>query len=163
VPPRQLNRYAARNRSETYFMTLTREIIESKLSDFMIPQGERGPKAFEIAGVLFNEQISPFSGNRFSSVPDALADISNALGNHNVSITWVDTGPMHADNQNYRALHCYFVFADDPWQCFSVWDSPGPVFYDADALTGKLVETIRLFGGVEIHTVPHRPPDVVAR
>jgi hypothetical protein len=143
-------------------MKLTQELITSKLSDLVIPQGECGLKAFEIAGILFDEPVNPFSGHTVSSVTDALVSISDAVANDRITIVWLDTGPMSPNNPNYRALHCYFVFDNDPLQCFSIWNSRGPVFYDGPHLTGKLVETIRLFGSVELHAVPFRTSDVLA-
>ena len=137
-------------------MKITEQIIRSELKNFCIPQGECGRKAFEIASILFNKKIGVFDPKRCKSLDDVLLEISNALINEKIVIIWLDTGPKNPQNFNYRALHCYFVFEDSPLRSFSIWNTPGPEFYDCAYTRTKIDETIKLFldDGIGLHVVP---------
>jgi hypothetical protein len=137
-------------------MCITRDIVETKLSGFSIPYGHCGSKAFQIAGILLNQQIDPFPGTRYSSLNEALAAISCALAHRKLVIMWLDTGLL---TQTCRAIHCFFVYQDNPLQSFSIWDKPGPEFYDDNDTRYRMNDTIHRnqnFGGIELHFAP--PP-----
>ena len=139
------------------FVRVTRDIIETKLWIFSIPQGQCGPEAFQIAGILFNQEINPFPGTRYGSLSDALVEISKILTSEKIAILWLDTGAIDSSNPPCRAIHCYFVFQDNPLQSFAIWDTPGAVFYDEADTRAKMIEAINLFkndGGIELHVVP---------
>jgi hypothetical protein len=138
---------------------ITRDIIATKLRSFFIPQGECGQKAFEIAGILLNQEINPFPDTRYDSMTDALAEVANAVTHEKIAIMWLDTGAIDSSNPSYRAIHCYFVFQDNPLQSFAIWDTPGAVFYDEACTRAKIIESIALFkkdGGIALHVVPPR-------
>ncbi|MGH9872857.1 MAG: hypothetical protein ACRD9S_10375 [Pyrinomonadaceae bacterium] len=138
-------------------MKLTQADIVTKLAAFRIPQDECSFRAFEIASILCDETVDWFPGKRYGSPTDALAEISRVLANGKMVIAWLDTGSMEPNNPTYRAIHCYFVFGDHPLRCFSVWENPGPTFYDDTFLRQKIAEAANFFqdkGGVELHVVP---------
>jgi hypothetical protein len=136
-------------------MKITRDIIEMKLASFSIPQGQCDTKAFEIVGVLFNQDIKPFTAARYSSLSDTLLEISNALTKKKIVILWFDTGPIVPSNQKNRALHCYFVFQDNPLKSFTIWSTPGIEFREDAFTKDKIIETITLFGVIKLHVVPY--------
>lgn len=135
-------------------MRITRDIIETKLSNFFIPQRQCDQKAFQIASILLDQEIKSFPETRYNSISDVMAEISNALTNERIAIIWLDTGATDPSNPFHRALHCYFVFEDNPLQSFAIWETPGAVFYDDAYTKNKIVETINLFKDVGLHVVP---------
>ena len=130
-------------------------IREVRPRDVGIGQGECGAKAYEIASILFDQDIGKFPEERYKSLDDVLLEISNALMNEKIVIIWLDTGPRIL-NPSYRAIHCYFVFEDQPLQSFAIWDSPGPQFYNDTYTKAKISKTIKLFPdiGIGLHIVP---------
>jgi len=83
-----------------------------------------------------------------------LAEILNALSNEKIAIIWLDTGAIDPSNPLYRAIHCYFIFQDDPLLSFSIWDKPGAEFYDDVYIMNKIFETIGRVG-IAMHIIPH--------
>jgi hypothetical protein len=127
------------------------------LSAFSIPQGECGTRAFEVASLLFEQEIKRFPGSRYASLPGAVTAISKAVSNEQIAIVWLDTGAADPKNLNFRAIHSFFAFEDSPLQSFAVWQTPGAEFYDEATTKAKIAETIgftREQGGIEIHIVP---------
>jgi len=137
-------------------MKLTKEIITSKLRNFCIPQTQCAEKAYEIASILFDQDIREFTPKRYYTLGDVLCEISNALRNEKIVIAWLHTGLVDPNNPTWGALHCYFVFEDQPLQSFTIWDSPGPAFYGEADTRNKIIETIGWYpvDGIGLHVVP---------
>ena len=135
-------------------MKITEQIIESKLKNFSIPQGECAKKAFEIASILFDQEVSPFSEIQCHFLYEVLCIISGALAYEKIVIIWLDTGPIDPQNPGNRALHCYFIFEDKPLRAFAIWADSGVEFYDDAFMKENIVNTINLFDHVGLHIVP---------
>lgn len=139
-------------------MKITRGVIETKLRDFSIPNGECGQKAFEIANTLFDQEITGIVGTRYDSLSAVLAVISKAIKDDKIVIIWLDTGRKDPNNEKYRAIHCFFIFQDNPLQSFTVWPATsGAKFIDDACTKAMIIETIKFtqeLGGVELHVVP---------
>jgi len=133
---------------------ITREIINEKLCNFSIPNGECGEKAFKIAGILLNQEIMPFPNTSFNSFEDMQAEVANSLKNEKIVIIWLETGPKDASNPSYRAMHCYFIFQADPLLSFTIWDNAGVDFLDEKHIIHKIKETMGYFHEITLHVVP---------
>jgi hypothetical protein len=82
----------------------SKNIIETRLSHFAIPQGQCGESAFRIAEMLLGRAVIRAPGRRYASIADLLVQISAAVANEQLAIVWLDTGPVDPGNPNRRAI-----------------------------------------------------------
>lgn len=134
-------------------MPITKSDIESKLEGYSIRQGACFPKAFEVAGLLFSQQIAPCNDIRCASPQSVLDQIEQAIDLGKIVIFWPFSG---YENGNTRCpvFHCHFVFQKDPITSFTVWPNPGPEFFDEKQTVQKICDTIRDYKDIGVHVVP---------
>jgi hypothetical protein len=131
----------------------TEDFLRDKLKHFSIPQNECGNKVWEIATILFgtDEHIVPFLATEYHSKVEVIVAILKALENGKIGIIWLDTGLIRPDQ---RAQHCFFVFENDPLRFFTIFQNPGPVFFNN--IEDQIDNTIRnaIDHVVRLHIVP---------
>ncbi len=138
-------------------MKISKSIIVTKLSNYSIPNGQCGTMAFEIATILFSKKVDGYVAKVYGSLDDVFADVSKCLAREQIAILWLDSGLMDISNPHYHAIHCFFIFDENPLQSFTVWPSPGPQFLTEDEIREKITKSIAVFqsdGGIRIHFVP---------
>ncbi len=141
-------------------MGLTREFIESKLKDAFIANGTCGTRAFEVAGDLVGRKIKAFNRTEYSSSADVLKAVREAIKNESIAIVWLDTGWV-TEVPPERAIHCFFVFQENPLMMFTLYENPGPDYSGEDRLDEKVNETIAniIDKCVGVHVIPIADPE----
>ena len=135
-------------------MKFTKEIIDQKLSSFIIPQHECATKAWEIVTILFDKTITQFPESRSNSRKELLGIISKALSEYKIVILWLDTGAVSLPNPAYRAIHCIFIYDENPSRAFAIWDTPGVDYGEENRIISQIDSTLYCFGSIGVHIVP---------